>query len=335
MWVYKMGALYSFLAIAMLLMFVSLGVGGLGWYSLFGVIIPYAAVATFIAGFIYRVLQWASSPVPFRIPTICGQQKSLPWIKPNNVGSPHNTAGVLARMALEVLLFRSLFWNERVEMKRAHELLFKRNLYLWLGGLAFHWSLFFILFRHMRFFIEPVPSVVLLVRTLDGIFQSIVPVLYITNLVIVVALTYLFLRRVIYPQIRYISLPSDYFANLLLLGVVVSGILMRLVFKADLVKAKEWAMGMLSFHPTVPEGIGLLFFIHLFFVSMLIAYFPFSKLMHMAGTLLSPTQNLRNTSRMERHINPWNPPVKVHTYEEWEDEFRDAIKEVGLPLEKE
>lgn len=330
-----MGALYSLVAVIFLLMFVSFGVSGLGWYPLFGVIIPYAAVATFIAGFIYRVLQWASSPVPFRIPTICGQQKSLPWIKPNNVGSPYNTAGVIARMALEVLLFRSLFWNERVEMKRAHELLYKRNLYLWLGGLAFHWSLFIILFRHMRFFIEPVPSAVLFVRTLDGIFQSIVPVLYISDFVIVTALTYLFLRRVIYPQIRYISLPSDYFAVLLLLGVVISGLLMRLIFKADLVKAKEWMMGMLSFHPTAPEGIGLLFYIHLFLVCMLIAYFPFSKLMHMAGTLLSPTQNLRNNSRMERHINPWDGPVKVHTYEEWEDEFRDAIKEVGLPLEKE
>jgi nitrate reductase gamma subunit len=330
-----MGALYSLLAIVILLVFVSFGVRELGWYSLFGVIIPYVAVATFIAGFIYRVLQWASSPVPFRIPTICGQQKSLPWIKPNNVGSPHNTTGVIARMALEVLLFRSLFWNERVEMKRAHELLYKRNLYLWLGGLAFHWSLFVILFRHMRFFIEPVASAVLFVRTLDGIFQSIVPVLYISDFVIVIALTYLFLRRVIYPQIRYISLPSDYFAVLLLLGVVISGLLMRLIFKTDLVKAKEWVMGMLSFHPTVPEGMGLLFYVHLFLVSMLIAYFPFSKLMHMAGALLSPTQNLKNTSRMERHINPWNSPVKVHTYEEWEDEFRDAIKEVGLPLEKE
>jgi nitrate reductase gamma subunit len=330
-----MGALYSLLAIIILLMFVFFGVSGLGWYSLFGVIIPYVAVAVFIAGFIYRVLHWASSPVPFRIPTICGQQKSLPWIKPNNVGSPYNTTGVIARMALEVLLFRSLFWNERVEMKRAHELLYKRNLYLWLGGLAFHWSLFIILFRHMRFFIEPVPSAVLFVRTLDGIFQSIVPVLYISDFVIVTALTYLFLRRVIYPQIRYISLPSDYFAVLLLLGVVISGLLMRLIFKADLVKAKEWMMGMLSFHPTAPEGIGLLFYIHLFLVCILIAYFPFSKLMHMAGTLLSPTQNLRNNSRMERHINPWDGPVKVHTYEEWEDEFRDAIKQVGLPLEKE
>jgi len=38
---------------------------------------------------------------------------------------------------------------------------------------------------------------------------------------------------------------------------------------------------------------------------------------------------------MRRNINPWDYPGKVHTYEEWEDEFREAIKRVGLPLEKE
>jgi hypothetical protein len=57
--------------------------------------------------------------------------------------------------------------------------------------------------------------------------------------------------------------------------------------------------------------------------------------MHMGGVFLSPTRNLANTNRMKRHINPWNSPVKVHTYEEWEDEFRDKIKAAGLPLERE
>jgi nitrate reductase gamma subunit len=55
----------------------------------------------------------------------------------------------------------------------------------------------------------------------------------------------------------------------------------------------------------------------------------------MGGIFLSPTRNLKNNSRMERHINPWDYPVKVHTYEEWEDDFRGAMKEVGLPVEKE
>lgn len=331
----RMNAFYALLAVAILVLFVFIGVWGLSLYSLFAVIIPYAAIATFIGGFIYRVLKWARSPVPFHIPTVCGQQKSLPWIKANNVESPSSTGGLIVRMALEVLLFRSLFRNERVELKRAEKLVYGGNKYLWLGGLTLHWSLLIILFRHSRLLIEPVPSVVLFVQELDGIFQLAMPTLYITDFIILIALTYLFFRRVIYPQMRYISLPSDYFAVLLLLGVALSGILMRLFYKVDIVGVKELAIGVLTLHPTIPEGVGLPFYIHLFLASTLLAYFPFSKLMHAAGVFLSPTRNLKNNSRRRRHTNPWDYPVKVHTYEEWEDEFREAIKKVGLPLEKE
>ena len=94
-------------------------------------------------------------------------------------------------------------------------------------------------------------------------------------------------------------------------------------------------MGMLSFHPTVPQGVNVFFYVHLFFIAFLAAYFPLSKLMHLAGIFLSPTRNLKNVSRMERHENPWNYPVKVHTYDEYEDEFRGVMKEAGLPVEKE
>jgi nitrate reductase gamma subunit len=55
----------------------------------------------------------------------------------------------------------------------------------------------------------------------------------------------------------------------------------------------------------------------------------------MAGVFLSPTRNLANNSRAKRHINPWNPDLKFHTYEEYEDEFRDVMKAAELPLEKE
>ncbi len=330
-----MKVLYSLLAVIVLVLVAYVGVGLLGLHSLFGVMIPYAAGAVFIVGLVYRVLKWAKAPVPFHIPTVCGQQKSLPWIKANNIESPHNTWGVIARLALEVLLFRSLFRNERVELRRSEKLIFGGNKYLWLGGLAFHWCLFIILFRHLIYFMEPVPSVVLFVQDMDGIFEFAVPTLFLTDLVILIALTYLFLRRVIYSQIRYISLSSDYFAVLLILGVVISGVLIRLFYKVDIAAVKELAMGVISFRPTVPEGISLLFYIKLFLVSTLVAYFPFSKLVHGAGILLSPTRNLKNNSRMRRHINPWDYPVKVHTYEKYEEEFREAMKEAGLPLEKE
>ena len=110
---------------------------------------------------------------------------------------------------------------------------------------------------------------------------------------------------------------------------------MRLFYPVDIEGVKVLAMGALTFNPVIPDGVGLPFYIHIFLVSVLAAYFPFSKMMHAAGILLSPTRNLKNNSRLKRHVNPWDYPVKVHTYEEWEDEFREAIRKVGLPLEKE
>jgi hypothetical protein len=74
---------------------------------------------------------------------------------------------------------------------------------------------------------------------------------------------------------------------------------------------------------------------HLCFVCALLAWFPASKLMHAGGIFMSPTRNLANSSRMKRHINLWSAPVKVHTYEEYEDEFRDKMKAAGLPVDKE
>ena len=330
-----MGLWYSTSGILFLILFVVIGIEGIGLYSFFGIFIPYVAVLFFIVGFIYRVLKWASSPVPFHIPTVCGQQKSLPWIKADNIDSPSTTGGVVKRLALEILLFRSLLKNEKVELQAPHRLLFRTSTLLWLGAMAFHWSLLVILVRHLRFFLEPVPSVVVILQRVDSIFQGLLPIIYISDVIILIALAYLFFRRVIYPQVRYISLPSDYFVLLTIVGIAISGVLMRLIFKVDLVQVKEWVMAMLSFHPMPPKGVTLFFYIHLFFVSLLIAYFPVSKLMHMPGIFLSPTRNLMNTSRNERHINPWNAPVKVHTYEEYEDEFREAMKEVGLPVEKE
>lgn len=325
---------FSLFAFALLVLIPLVGVGGAGLYLLFGVILPYAALATFLIGVVYRVTKWARSPVPFRIPTTCGQEKSLPWIKNSKLENPYNTAGVIGRMALEVLLFRSLFRNTKMGLMN-QKVVYGSAKWLWLGGLIFHWSFLFILLRHLRFFTEPVFPFVNLLAGLDGFFQIGVPTLYLTDAAILLTVTYLFLRRVALPQVRYISLSADYFPLFLILGIALSGVLMRHIYKVDLLRVKEWAMGLASFHPVIPAGIGLFFFVHLFLVSALIVYVPMSKLMHMGGVFLSPTRNLANNNRMRRHINPWNYPVKVHTYEEYEDDFRDKMKAAGLPVEKE
>jgi nitrate reductase gamma subunit len=329
-----MNAVYALLAVAVLIGAAWAGVSGAGLQGTFGILIPSLALLTFILGMIYRVLKWARSPVPFRIPTTCGQQKSLAWIKSSPLESPHTTAGVLGRMALEILVFRSLFRNTKMGLKN-QKLYYGDNQFLWLGALAFHYSFLIILLRHFRFFTEPVAPFVSLLQGADGFFQLGVPELYLTDAIIVLALGYLFFRRVVSPQLRYISLPADYFALFLLLAVAGSGILMRYFFKVDLKGVKELTLGLLSLNPSLPQGIGAIFYVHLFLVSALLAYFPFSKLSHLAGVFLSPTRNLANDNRMRRHLNPWDYPVKVHTYEEWEDDFREKMRVAGLPLEKE
>jgi nitrate reductase gamma subunit len=301
---------------------------------LFGVIVPYAAVTTFLVGVSYRVVRWSLSPVPFRIPTTCGQQKSLPWIKASWLENPYRTTGVIFRMLLEILLFRSLFRNTKAELRQGPRLIYGESKFLWLGALAFHWSFLFIFLRHLRFFTEPVPHWVLLLDKADSFFQIGAPILYVTDVAIVVALLYLLQRRLADPQVRYISLLADYFALFLILGLALSGIWMRYFTRVDIVAIKQLAIGLVTFSPVVPKEVGSLFFVHLFMLSTLAAYFPFSKLMHMGGVLLSPTRNLANNNRMKRHVNPWDYPVKVHTYEEWEAEFRDKIVAAGLPVDK-
>jgi nitrate reductase gamma subunit len=329
--------MYFFFALVGALVIAALGYMGGSLTELrmlFGVVIPYAAIAIFLVGVACRVIGWALAPVPFRIATTCGQQKSLPWIKAGWLESPYTLMGVIARMALEVLLFRSLFRNTKAELRKGPKLIFGENKFLWLGALAFHWSFLFIFLRHLRFFMEPVPALVAGIEGMDGFFQIGAPVLYVTDLIILAALTYLVLRRLLDSQIRYISLFTDYFALFLLLGLVISGVLMRYFTRVNIVDIKELAMGLVTFSPVVPPGTAPLFFMHLFFLSSLIAYFPFSKLVHMGGVFLSPTRNLANNNRMKRHVNPWNAPVAVHTYQEWEDEFRDKLIACGLPLER-
>ena len=319
----------------LILTLLALGIAFSATFSfLLTAVLPYAAFAVFIAGFIYRVVKWAKAPVPFRITTTCGQQASLPWIKSNPLESPSTVWGVLGRMALELFLFRSLFRNTDVAIVGQRPV-YGSAKWLWFFGLLFHWSLLIIVLRHLRFFIEPIAPLIGGLAALDGFFEIGVPTLYLSDVAVLAGLTFLFLRRMVVPKLRYISLVTDYFALLLLLGIVATGLLTRHFFPADLLQLKNLALGWVTFSPAVPKGVGPVFYIHLCFVFTLLAWFPFSKLMHMGGIFLSPTRNLANDNRMNRHLNPWNAPVKVHTYEEYEEEFREKMKLVGLPLEKE
>jgi len=308
-----------------------------GLAIVFGVVIPLVAILVFLVGFAWKVLSWAKVPVPFRIPTSCGQQKSLPWIKPSPVENPSSTGGVVARMFLEVFAFRSLARNTVTEVRPDGQVTHASTKWLWVAAIAFHYCFLVVVLRHLRFFIDPVPAPIVGLAHLDGLMEIGVPELYVSGAVLLAGAIYLLLRRLYIPTLRYTSLPADYFPLFLIIGIAGTGLLLRHVVRTDITGVKEMMVGLVSLEFAVPAGVELhwVFFAHLLLVSTLLIYFPFSKLMHMGGVFLSPTRNMANNNRAVHHENPWNHPVKTHPYAEYEDEFRDKMKAAGIPLDKE
>lgn len=329
---------FSFLAVIALILIAGLGSRIPGMQYLFGVAIPYLAIMLFVGGFVYRVTQWAKSPVPFSIPTTCGQGVSLDFIKQDKLDCPTKTSEVVARMFLEIFLFRSLFRNTKSEIHDGPKITYESSKWLWLFALIFHYSFLMIVIRHMRLFIDPIPGWLSLLETGDSLLQIGAPTLYLTDAGIIIGLVFLFGRRLINRHVNYISLNNDYFPLVLIFSIAVTGILMRYFLRTDIdiVNIKNLAYGLVTFSPVIGAKIGAIFYIHLFLVSTLLAYFPFSKLMHMGGVFMSPTRNMANNSRSKRHVNPWNDPeIKPHSYAGYEDEFREFMVDAGIPVEKE
>jgi nitrate reductase gamma subunit len=331
----------SFVAVFVLFL-IAWGGASIGLQWLFGVVVPYLAILLFVIGFVRKVMGWSRSAVPFAIPTTGGQAQSLPWIRHAALDNPSSKWGVVGRMAFEILAFRSLFRNTRTKMQ-AGSLFYQLEIFLWAGALAFHYAFLTVIIRHTRLFTEPTPWLVQMLENVDSFFrveilypgvQFGLPAVYLSGFVLLAAVVYLALRRILIPSVRYISLASDWFPLLLIFAIAFSGIMMRYVTKVDINSAKQLTIGLVTFRPVVPDGIGAVFYIHLFFVCVLLAYFPHSKLMHLAGVFLSPTRNMLANTRAYRHVNPWNHPVHVHTYQEYEDEFREKMVEAGLPVDK-
>jgi len=329
---------FSFLAVIALILIAGLGSQISGMQYFFGVAIPYLAIMLFVGGFVYRVIQWAKSPVPFSIPTTCGQGASLDFIKQDKLDCPTKISEVVARMFLEIFLFRSLFRNTKSEIHDGPQITHESSKWLWLFGLLFHYSFLVIVIRHMRLFIDPIPSWLSAIEGVDSMLQIGAPTLYLSSLALLGGLALLFGRRLVNVQVRYISLNNDYFPLVLIFAIGLTGILMRYFLRTniDIINIKNLAMGLVTFSPVIGAKIGAIFYIHLFLVCTLLAYFPFSKLMHMGGVFMSPTRNMANDSRAKRHINPWNDPtIKPHSYAGYEDEFREFMVEAGIPVEKE
>jgi nitrate reductase gamma subunit len=95
-------------------------------------------------------------------------------------------------------------------------------------------------------------------------------------------------RRFALTRVREISGAGDFVALLLILGIIATGDLLRFGPHFDLAQTREWAWSLLRFSPVVPRN-NPTFLVHAFLALLLIAYIPFSKVLHFGGIFFSQT----------------------------------------------
>jgi nitrate reductase gamma subunit len=225
-----------------------------GFAFFVGGVLPYAALAIFVVGMGYRFYVWFKTPQPGKMTLFPAPRGSL-------------TKGVLA----EVFFFPSLFRGDRS---------------LWLMSWTFHLTLALVFLGHLRVFTGLIDQ--LLYRmgvSPEGVSWMSSTIGGAAGIVMVATLLLLFIRRLTSQRVREITRFSDLFALVLLLGIVVTGDMMRFAGHFDLGQTRIWAVSLLAFSPQVPQN-GL-FLLHALLAQLLLIYIPFSKILHFGGVFFT------------------------------------------------
>ncbi|MBF2760657.1 MAG: respiratory nitrate reductase subunit gamma [Ectothiorhodospiraceae bacterium AqS1] len=167
----------------------------------------YLAILILVVGVAGKIVQYARTPAPLKIPT---------------TPAPTTRSGALLRLLREVVYFESLF---------------KASKWTWLFGWVFHAALAVVLIGHLRYFTEPSWWPAALVQ---GIALWV-------GLAMLAGLGGLWARRIFVDRVRYISAPSDHSMLALLTVIAGTGILMRSFLPADIVELKIFTLGLVRF----------------------------------------------------------------------------------------
>jgi nitrate reductase gamma subunit len=224
----------------------------------------YSATAILVVGVAWKIRTYAKTPAPLKIPT---------------TPAPVTRSGVAMRMFRELAFFESLF---------------RSNKWIWIFGYLFHFGMFLVLARHLRYFTNPVWTWVDLMQPF-GLYAA---------FAMVAGLAGLWARRFVVDRVRYISALSDHLMLALLMAIALTGLSMDYISHTDIVSLKAFFLGLMYFSwQPIPEDPLLL--LHLALVAALMIIFPVSKLLHAPGIFFSPTRNQIDNPREQRHLAPW------------------------------
>ncbi|WP_455199190.1 respiratory nitrate reductase subunit gamma [Kaarinaea lacus] len=227
-------------------------------------ILFYAATLLLIAGVLYKIVIYSRTPAPLKIPT---------------TPAPLTKSGVAWRITKEVTVFQSLF---------------KSNKWIWLFGWIFHVALALVLMRHLRYFQEPVWTVVQLIQPFGKY----------AGFAMIAGLAGLWARRFLVDRVRYITNLSDHLMLALLIAIGLSGLSIKYLAHTDIVALKAYMLGLMRFD-LQPLPADTFVIIHLSLVIILMVIFPISKLLHAPGLFFMPSRNQVDNPREVRHTAGW------------------------------
>lgn len=220
-------------------------------------IMVYVAVAVFALGMSYRVFQWVSSPT---VPVKTGV-----FPKASTLG------GRWFRVARDAFIFPEAITYDRG---------------MWLFTILFHVGLLGAFVGHLRLIHEFTPLADLLGA--KGMDQLSLLGGGVMGIILIVALAFYLLRRLISPY-KEMSILEDYLLLILLILIVVMGNHMRFAGDVHASEYRSYVQSLLILKPAFPPALAessiksaLVF--HVLFANLLLIYFPFSKLVHLIAT---------------------------------------------------
>ncbi len=221
-----------------------------------GQLLPYVAVSVFLLGICWRIITWLKVPVPF----------------PLSLSHAVKTgSGQILAIGREIISFDSLRRGDKT---------------LWLWAWLLHISLALIIIGHIAgiYYLTKQFTLIGLSAEASSRLSAVLGTFF--GVIFFISLVILFYRRLTIPEVKRLSDPADYFILCLLLGIVITGMYMRLVSGSDLSAVRAYLAGLFTLN-SIPIPKDWIFISHFMLVNILLIYFPFSKLIHMVGFFVS------------------------------------------------
>ncbi|MEW5700761.1 MAG: respiratory nitrate reductase subunit gamma [Candidatus Zixiibacteriota bacterium] len=220
-------------------------------------VLPYITVAVFIVGMVIRIRIWMRTPQPAKItlfPAPCGGRARF------------------INVLKESFLFPSLFRGDRT---------------LWIIAWLFHLTLAFVFVGHVRVFTD-FPRVWAALGidadTMSAAGGGVAGVLILTMALL------LTVRRAAMRRVREVSQLADYLALFLVIGVILTGNLMRFGDHFDLQLTRAYFTDLFTFSLGASSyPANGMFAVHFLLAQILIVFMPFSKIMHFGGIFFTQT----------------------------------------------